>query len=79
MIARCANPDCNNTFRMWEGKVYHFDRKIEDVDGSVKLVADHYWLCQACSPTMSLELTEEGLVLKTTELVSVNEKDLVPA
>ena len=77
MIARCANPDCDCTFRMWEGKVYHFDRKVEDVDGSIKLVADHYWLCQACSPTMSLELTEEGLVLKTTELVSVDEKDLV--
>jgi hypothetical protein len=79
MIARCANPDCNHTFRMWEGKVYHFDRKVEDVDGSIKLVGDHYWLCQACSPTMSLELAEEGLVLKTTELVAVDETDLVPA
>ena len=77
MIARCANPDCNATFRMWEGKVYHFDRKIEDVDGSIKIVADHYWLCQQCSPTMSLELTEEGLILKTTELVPVTEPELV--
>ena len=79
MIARCANPDCVSTFRMWEGKVYHFDRKVEDVDGSIKLVADHYWLCQACSPTMSLELTEEGLVLKTTELVPVSDHELVEA
>lgn len=79
MIARCANPDCSHTFRMWEGKVYHFDRKVEDVDGSIKLVADHYWLCQECSLTMSLELTEEGLVLKTTELVPVSDKDLVEA
>ncbi len=79
MIARCANPDCSSTFRMWEGKVYHFERKIEDVDGSIKLVADHYWLCKQCSPTMSLELTEEGLILKTTELVSVSDHDLVEA
>ena len=69
MIARCANPDCTSTFRMWEGKVYHFDRKIVDEHGNPNLVTDHYWLCGNCAPSLVLEVAEEGLVLKTAPRV----------
>ncbi len=76
MIARCANPDCNSTFRMWEGKVYHFDRRALDTDGSTKLITDYYWLCGDCAPSFVLELAEEGLVLKTVEISAADQPEL---
>ncbi len=80
MIARCANPDCGATFRMWKGKVFHFDHNVVDQDGRSFTVTDHFWLCGECLQSLTLEWTDEGLILRACdEAVAAQPQEMVTA
>ncbi len=57
MVATCANPDCQAEFRyLHEGKIFSLEPRL--VAGAESKAAptptEHFWLCGACSRTMTL-------------------------
>lgn len=53
---KCANPECSGTFLFKEGRLCRFHRGVKDD----KLPTDahavqHFWLCNACSESYTLE------------------------
>jgi hypothetical protein len=66
MLSKCANPSCCNEFRYFgEGKVFEIrlgegprspaanTTKTESIDKRSKTI-EHFWLCSACSPTLTI-------------------------
>jgi hypothetical protein len=55
MIPKCANPACASTFDYRYGRVFRFLKRTTDGDGPVQ----HFWLCEECSRSYSLEYDEQ--------------------
>lgn len=63
MVSKCANPECSAPFHYFrEGKLFQVDTPGSDlrqqgpqpVTGKRPYRVEHYWLCGACSATMTL-------------------------
>ncbi|MGB7191138.1 MAG: hypothetical protein WBD10_13430 [Acidobacteriaceae bacterium] len=60
MVNNCANPKCAKPLHyLREGRIFVFDAEANG-DGGLHCM-EHYWLCGACSRTMRLEKTAEGV------------------
>jgi hypothetical protein len=64
MFSKCANPDCGASFDFRQGQLLRFQHSLPEGDApadahSVK----HFWLCQECCETYSLEYRKELGVL----------------
>ena len=60
MVNKCANPTCGKPLHyLREGRVFVFDAD----SGSDRAIhrMEHYWLCGACSETLRLEKTGQGV------------------
>jgi len=63
MLGKCSNPSCSAPFR------YLRDGKLFRLEADPKLRArrpnrlEYFWLCDGCSPEMSLQINDAGNVL----------------
>lgn len=74
MVKNCANPNCGKPLRyLREGRIFVFETKDNDATGPIRRM-EHFWLCGACSLTLSLEKTSQGVqaVLKRGMRVQQN-------
>lgn len=61
MVKHCANPNCCKPLHyLREGRIFVFDTKDNDGNGSIRQL-EHFWLCGACSQTLRLEKTQQGV------------------
>lgn len=64
MVSHCANPKCAKPLHyLREGRIFVFDVPGEktDKDGKRSRRMEHFWLCGACSQTMLMEQTADGV------------------
>lgn len=64
MVNNCANPKCAKPLHyLREGRVFVFDAALKTPPSDTKRAhrLEHYWLCGACSQTLTLEQTREGI------------------
>ena len=61
MLAKCTNPSCSRPFRYLEtGVLFRLESDSQGSSGGVN--REYFWLCRACSASMSLRLDEgEGV------------------
>ena len=60
MVNNCANPQCAKPLHyLRDGRIFVFDAESES-DKPIHRM-EHYWLCGACSQTMRLEKTLQGV------------------
>ncbi len=60
MIAKCANPDCNVSFRYLRGgKLFLLDIP-QDSPREATHRREYFWLCGQCSATMKVVVNEGG-------------------
>lgn len=75
MLSKCLNSRCSATFQYFgQGRLFRVDfadagRKRassgKDTVAPIRSMAcpiEHFWLCEACAATMTLELSEGGEV-----------------
>jgi hypothetical protein len=92
MLYKCANQACNTPFRrLQEGKLFQVETEYFSGRGSAASVQrkarpgrriEHYWLCDACSPFVTLVFDRErgvitvplpdGLGKKTVKVISMD-------
>ena len=60
MLAKCSNPSCSAVFRhLREGRLFRLEN-----DHTLKSTrVEYFWLCQHCSPTMTLRVAENETVV----------------
>jgi hypothetical protein len=76
MLHKCANPPCVSLFRsMHQGKLFMVESEPQEKDSQYSLPAtgqrkhrslrmEHYWLCDKCSPLVTLTFTKGlGLIM----------------
>lgn len=58
MVKNCANPKCGKPLRyLREGRIFVFN--VSDAKSTHRM--EHFWLCGACSKTLRLEMTAQGV------------------
>src|SRR5215475_15030120 len=92
MLYKCANESCNTPFRrLREGKLFHVETEFFTGHNSSGNVArrnrptrriEHYWLCDACSPFVTLTFDQgrgvitvplpDGLGKRTVKMLSLD-------
>jgi len=56
MLSNCANPDCGAAFDYGHGRFFRFRQSLPDSASARNSHAvQHYWLCDACSKTYTLD------------------------
>ena len=64
MISRCANPACLAEFDHGKGQLFRFPKRAKDRPANTHSV-QHFWLCDNCCKSYSLEYIEDrGVALK---------------
>lgn len=64
MFSKCANPDCAISFDYWQGRLFRFPRSHPEGEAPVNTHSvQHFWLCNQCSETYTLEYREGRGVL----------------
>lgn len=68
MISKCANPDCTQGFDHRQGRLMRFHNDAHpdgEEPGSLHCIR-HFWLCDPCSRTYTLEYqTGMGVVIRS--------------
>jgi hypothetical protein len=66
MVSKCANPTCSATFQYRRGKIFRFPKEpVEKGRPANTHSVQHFWLCEACFTTYSLEYDQEkGVALR---------------
>jgi hypothetical protein len=67
MFSVCANPDCKRPFDWEQGRLFRF-HKDYPVGGSPPNIhsVQHFWLCNSCSATYTLEYRDSrGVLIKS--------------
>lgn len=66
MLAKCANPNCSNTFRyLHEGRLYLVDsswaitNRNGSVEGTTRRTPEYAWFCSSCCRHMAIRIDEE--------------------
>ena len=61
MLHKCANPSCENAFlKLTQGKLFlvetdqAYARGLSIVSKRTQRRIEHYWLCDACAPVLTL-------------------------
>lgn len=75
MLSKCLNPDCSANFQYFgQGRLFRIDfaeacRKHalagKEIIASVRCKVhptEHFWLCERCAATMTVELSSSGEV-----------------
>jgi hypothetical protein len=66
MVSKCANPNCSAIFDHRQGRLFRFPKRpIEDGRPANTHSVQHFWLCEDCFATYSLEY-HEGLGVAIT-------------
>ena len=73
MVSKCANPECEATFRyLREGKLFTVPvsrGQAESVSSAARARCVEYaWLCPSCSSRLTLCLTSEGELAVVTKV-----------
>lgn len=96
MLYKCANESCNTPFRrLREGKLFqveteYFARRGPSTNSGRKTRStrrvEHYWLCDSCSPFVTLTFDQsrgvitvplpDGLGKKTVKMLSVDPAEM---
>lgn len=66
MVSNCANPKCGKPLHyLRDGRIFVFDLPDKVTVGNGKKVrrVEHFWLCGACSQTMAMTQSTEGVEL----------------
>lgn len=66
MVSHCANPKCAKPLHyLRDGRVFVFDvpDRIALANGKRTRHIEHFWLCGACSQTMQMVQSTEGVNL----------------
>src|SRR5690242_8085582 len=69
MVAKCANPSCSRAFHyMSEGRLFRLEADpalslSDNPSFDDSRIVEYFWLCEACSASMTLRLNEEGKVV----------------
>lgn len=77
MVDRCANPQCAKPLHyLRDGRIFVFDVDEKNgPSGKRSYHVEHYWLCDLCSQTLTVERTIEGfrpLPLSATARLRLN-------
>jgi hypothetical protein len=66
MVSKCANPSCSATFHHRHGKLFRFPKRpVEEGRPANTHAVQHFWLCEICCATYSLEYHEaKGVALR---------------
>ena len=68
MLAKCANPSCFRSFlHLREGRLFRLEGDPSLCSSNSPTVSgynivEYFWLCDACSTSMTLRLDEKGTV-----------------
>ncbi|HSY00952.1 MAG TPA: hypothetical protein VK819_02305 [Acidobacteriaceae bacterium] len=65
MVSNCANPKCGKPLHyLRDGRIFVFDvpDKVQ-ANGKRLRRVEHFWLCGACSQTMAMTQSTEGVEL----------------
>jgi hypothetical protein len=68
MLKSCANPQCAKPLHyLRDGRVFVFDAVLKADDGNQSKAhrMEHFWLCGACSETLMMEQTRNGVRVVT--------------
>lgn len=61
---KCANRQCSTPFHYQEGRLYRFHRSPKDAGSPPNTHSvEHFWLCNACSRSYTLEYTADRCTL----------------
>ncbi|MGC2618360.1 MAG: hypothetical protein WA414_04910 [Acidobacteriaceae bacterium] len=66
MVSNCANPKCGKPLHyLRDGRIFVFDLpdKVTVANGKKVRRVEHFWLCGACSQTMAMTQSTEGVEL----------------
>jgi hypothetical protein len=64
MVSNCANPKCAKPLHyLRDGRIFVFDIQDRVVAATGKRTQriEHFWLCGACSQTMAMQQSPEGV------------------
>jgi hypothetical protein len=62
MLGKCCNPSCSAPFRyLRDGKLFRLESD-PSLRTSNKNRLEYFWLCDRCSPRMTLRIGDEGTV-----------------
>lgn len=63
MVSNCANPKCGKPLHyLREGRIFVFEVSAGiDPNGKRTRRLEHFWLCGACSQTMVVQQSAEGI------------------
>ena len=75
MLSKCLNQNCSETFQyLGQGRLYRIDfteagrkraqagKQSPSSNLSKSDRMEHFWLCENCAATMTIELSEDGAV-----------------
>jgi hypothetical protein len=66
MVSNCANPKCAKPLHyLRDGRIFVFDiqDKVIAATGKRTRRVEHFWLCGACSQTLAMSQSTEGVQL----------------
>jgi hypothetical protein len=69
MLAKCANPSCFRSFQyLREGRLFRLEADpafslSDSLTDSDSNLVEYFWLCDACSASLTLRLDEKGKVV----------------
>src|ERR1700730_11144784 len=71
MLDKCSNPSCTNPFRrLTDGKLFRLESDPA-ARSSRPAPAEYFWLCSTCSTTMTVRLSDDGMVIAAVVASSV--------
>jgi len=66
MLGKCSNPSCSAPFRyLRDGKLFRLESDPRFRTSKTNKL-EYFWLCDGCSPRMSLRIGDEGDVRPVT-------------
>jgi hypothetical protein len=80
MVSNCANPKCAKPLHyLRDGRIFVFD--VSDkaaANGKKTRRIEHYWLCGACSRTLAMQQSNDGVhVVARTSTRSLTEMGMM--
>jgi hypothetical protein len=80
MVSHCANPKCAKPLHyLREGRIFVFDVTASEADrnGKRSRRMEHYWLCGACSQTLAMQQSDDGVRVVARHRSRILESPLV--
>ena len=64
-VSKCANLDCDVRFALRRGRLFH----LRHPNGKGSHSAEHFWLCESCSETLTIECRDGKVELYSVKRV----------